>query len=77
MKINLLQCQFTAPRRAQITVIEEPSWLSRLFGARETVGQYVGWCTVWRQLPNYTRASSPMERILCDFWEKSKWEQDV
>jgi hypothetical protein len=77
MKIKLLHCQFTGPRKAEITTLHEPSCLSRLFGARMAVGRFVGWCTVWHQLPNHTRVSSEMERILFDFWHKSKWEQDV
>lgn len=77
MMIELIECSIEAPRRAKITIKEIPSWLSRLFGAREQTRSYVGWCTVWHELPNFRRADALREETLCDVWAELKWEQGI
>lgn len=77
MMIELIECRFESERRAKITVKKIPSRLSRWFGAKEKIARYVGWCTTWHQLPGFKRADTAMEIVLCGFWAKSKWEQNV
>ena len=49
-------------------------WLPWTLKLRTHTGQLVGSCTVWNCLPDFERASSPLERTLCNAWTKYRYE---
>lgn len=59
-----------------LTVEHQPGWLSRvLFRRKPRVRQYVGECTVWHEMPNFTRASSELASVLCRWWRRARYEE--
>jgi len=37
--------------------------------------EYRGVCTVWHQLPRYTRVGTPMEGMLSEFWTREYYKK--
>ena len=56
-----------------IALRDVPNFLSRLFGGKEKIKRFRGSCTVWNEMPSFRRAGTLTERMLCNIWEREKY----
>jgi len=57
-----------------VTVMQQPTWVLRLFGAKPKVSKWRGSCTVWHRVPDAKRAPTWLELRLSDVWTRQQWD---